>query len=740
MRWSSLFLFLFSSCFLLAQKPITNEAIWKDREFAEQTVPGFTFQNDGVHYTRMEADKIEQYDLRDGKKTRTLFDAKAIETDAADWEGTFDSYTFSQNEDALLLATQTRSIYRRSKEAQYFVYNMENGQLQRLYVGEKQRHASFSPDGQNVAFVVANDLYYKNLPSGKTTRITTDGRLNYIINGASDWVYEEEFSLVQAFEWSPDGQQIAFLRFDESEVKTFYLEEINQQTYPEFEQFKYPKVGEANARVSAWIFSLKTQEKNQVPVEAEYMPRLQWTPGNTLCLTTMNRHQNQLTLWLTNPKDGKTEKLLEESSPYYLRLTEPYFLKSDGAFIWASEQSGFKHFYLHHIDGSKPKALTKGDFEATELLGVDEENQLLYYQAAAENPMQRELYSVKLNGRGRKKLSAEKGTHKAQFSKTCAYYIDAFSTINTPTVYTVRDRTGKQIRTLEDNAALAQMQQTYGTLPMEFIRIPLENIEAPEGKTWTGELNGWMLRPQGPEYAGKKLPLLMFVYGGPGSQQVTDQWKGDRYWWFQMLAQQGYAVACVDNRGTGARGAFFQKQTYLNLGKYETIDQIAAAKFLGNMDFIDADRIGIFGWSYGGYMSSLCLLKGNDVFRAGIAVAPVTHWKWYDNIYTERYMRTVEENPDGYRESAPLNFVKNLKGEYLLVHGLTDDNVHFQHSAEMANALISANKQFDTMIYPNRNHSISDRAARLHLYILMTNFLNQALAPRTDALPGRLKP
>ena len=726
-------LLLLLPSFLLAQAPIdiTNEDIWKDKKFSARQVPGFVFRNDGNHFTRLEDGKIEEYDLRTGEKSRTLFDAETLETDAPDWEGRFDAYEFSADESKVLLACNKKKLFRRSWQAQYFIYDFQQKKLTRLYVGAAQRDACFAPDGLKVGFVTSNDLFYLDLRSGETVRVTNDGNRNRIINGASDWVYEEEFRLVRAFEWSPDSKYIAYLRFDESDVKSFTMGYYNNKAYPLYHTFKYPKVGEKNARVSAHIFALSVRETNQIEVRAEYMPRILWTPAGSLCLTTLNRHQNLLQLWLTNPRTGKTNQLLEEKSQYYLELQEPVFLEDESGFVWLSERSGYRHLYLIDMRGREKKALTRGNFEVSQLHGVDDAEELLYYQAAGNKPMQRELYSVKLNGRGSRKISDEPGYHDATFSNNFELYIDKFSTINKPPVYTVRDRKGKLVRTIEDNAEITALQEKHGTFDIEFLEVPVYAAEGPGEERWSGKLNGWILRPKGPEYDNKPLPLLMFVYGGPGSQQVVDGWKGDRYWWFQMLARQGYAIACVDNRGTGGRGEFFKKQTYLQLGKYETIDQIAAAKFFGKQDYIDAGRIGIFGWSYGGYLSSLCMLKGGKVFNSGIAVAPVTHWKWYDNIYTERYMRTETENPDGYADNAPVNLARNLKGKYLLVHGLLDDNVHFQHSAEMANALIAANKQFDSMIYPNRAHSIRDRDARFHLYTLMSNFLHENLKAET---------
>ncbi len=708
--------YLIFSISVLAQKPITVEDIWRDGAFTPKGVPGFNFQRDGVHCTRLREQRIEQYDLRNGESTGILFDGASAKVE--NWKGAFDGYSFSPDEKKLLIATGTQSIYRRSSQAQYFVFDRDSKSLTRLYDGAPQRSPVFSPDGSKVAFIVDNNLWYKDLNTGKTTAVTTDGARNAVINGASDWVYEEEFELVRAFEWSPDGQTLAFLRFDEREVPTFSMELYRGGMYPAIDSFKYPKVGEKNAIVTAHLYQLNGAKQLDIKTNSksdDYFPRLQWTPGGALCLIKLNRHQSLLELLMADPVTGDCRLLLEEKSPSYVELRDPVFLSDGSGFLWQSERSGFNHLYRFNMQGKLVNALTKGDWEVTEWYGLDEKNGLAYFQAAAVSPMQREIYAIKLNGKGRKKLSGAPGWHTAEFSPNYAYFSGTFSTINTPPQYAVYDQKGKIVRPLEQNDALRQRLTTFGVQPAEFF----------DCKTSAGvKLNGWMIKPKN---ATGKTPLLMFVYGGPGSQQVTEQWKSGNYGWFQMLAQQGYTVACVDNRGTGGRGEQFKKMTYLQLGKYETEDQIEAAKYLGKLPGIDPERIGIFGWSYGGYMSSLCLLKGADVFKAAIAVAPVTNWKWYDSIYTERYMQTEAENPAGYADNSPVNFADQLKGSYLLVHGLADDNVHFQHSAEMANRLIGANKQFETMFYPNRNHGISGGMARLHLYTLMTNFLDKNL-------------
>ncbi|MFN0033847.1 MAG: S9 family peptidase [Saprospiraceae bacterium] len=764
---------------LSAQKPITLEDIWQKGTFASKGVPGFNFQKDGVHYTRLEGTAITQYDLRTGERSGTIFEAAAVsptQIEGAGWKGALDGYSFSGDESKILLTTHTTPIFRWSTEADYFVFDQRTKKLSRLLeerdLGERgiqpanttraeprapspQRYATFSPNGSKVGFVVANDLYFKDLASGKTTRVTADGKQNEIINGASDWVYEEEFELVRAFQWSPDGQRLAYLRFDEREVPEMTMEMFRGNPYPEPVTFKYPKVGEKNALVTAHIFDLasgKTVEVNIPDRERkdgrldDYLPRIGWTPSGKLCLTWMNRHQSTQRLLLAEPTTGACSVLHEEKSKYYLDLHDVVFLSDGSGFVMQSEKSGFNHLYKYGLTpgpspngegrgltpGPSPEeggvALTKGDFDVTNFYGIDEKNGKVYFQAASSTPMARELFETNLKGKKPKKIKKPEGTNAAQWSSTFDYFVHNFSTANTPPQYAVCDRKGKVLRSLEQNTELRGKQTEYGTLPVEFFKVPLKN-SSPIGGGREGavDLNGWMIKPSAPEFQNQKLPVLMFVYGGPGSQQVTDAWKGSNYWWFQMLAQQGYVVACVDNRGTGGRGEEFKKMTYKQLGHYEVVDQIEAAKHLGTLDFVDAERIGIFGWSYGGYMSTNCILKGSDVFEAAIAVAPVTNWKWYDSVYTERYMQTHAENEGGYEENSPTNFAEQLEGSYLLVHGLADDNVHFQHTAEMADELIAKNKQFDTMIYPNRNHGISGGNAKIHLYTLMTKFLNEKL-------------
>ncbi len=724
-------IFLVFQSYAQESKSITQELIWQSAEFGSERVPGFNFLNDGKHYTKREGSQINKYDLTTGKKVSTIFDAETVEDDA--FGGQFSSYTFSKDESQIILKTDSEQIYRRSSKANFFIWDIANATIKAVKSDTKQMYATLSPDGQKIAYVVNNNLYVQDVASGSETAITNDGKQNHIINGSADWVYEEEFSMAKAFWWSPDSQKIAFLRFDESNVKEFTMTNYTGELYPEYETFKYPKVGADNALVTAHIYNTDSRTTAMADAGADkdiYYPRLTWTTDpNKVVITKLNRHQNHLELLSTDAATGNTTVLLEEKNKYYIDIDDNLTFLDDGkSFIWTSEQDGYHHIYTYSMKGKLQKQLTKGNYDVTSFYGVDQKRKRIIYQAAKKNPMDRELYIVDLKGKKTKTLASKDGTNSGQFSSTFDYYVKNHSDANTPLtagVYTIDNR---KVRDLVDNEGLRMKMKDYNVSPVEFFDFSFDD-EATESKV---TLNGWMIKPANFN-TSKEYPLFMYVYGGPGSQTVNDRFSVGNYWWLQMLAQQGYVVVSVDNRGTGARGEEFKKMTYLELGKYETIDQIAAAKYLGGLPYIDAENIGIFGWSYGGYMTSNCILHGNDVFKAAIAVAPVTNWKWYDTIYTERYMRTTEENKDGYYNNSPVNFADKLKGAYLLVHGGSDDNVHFQHSAEMAAALIKANKQYDTYYYPNRNHGIYGDNARIHLYTKMTNFIESNLGAKKNA-------
>lgn len=719
-----LLLFVLSMGSLCSQtlKTFDLEDIFKKGTFRTQNLPGFAYMKDGKSYIINKGDRLEIYSVADGKQTGTFIDKAQLTAISGDNDLYIEEYFFNDDESKLLIYTQSESIYRHSSKGKTFVFDKKTGTGSVIFDNKLVSNPTFSPDGQKVAFTFENNLYYTDLTTGKTIQVTTDGKWNYIINGMCDWVYEEEFSFTKAFEWSPDSRKIAFLRFDETNVKEFTIEYFKDEVYPEPYSFKYPKVGEDNSTLEIKIFNLdngKTIAIDQVRDKEIYYPRIKWTndPGK-LCVFKMNRHQNKLDLLLADATSGKTSVLMTEENKYYIEINDYLtFLKDGKRFIWVSEKDGFNRAFLYDMTGKAVNAITQANADLSEIYGVDEKNNILYYQIIAPTPMQREVYKVSLNGKNAVKLSEKTGTNSAQFSPTFEYVTMQYSSVNTPPTWTLYDKNMKVIRLLEDNRKAVDKIVQYKFGKTEFF-----NFTTSEGVN----LNAYMIKPSDFD-PNRKYPVFMFLYGGPGSQQVLDQWGRAQTWWFRMIAERGYIVACVDNRGTGGRGEEFRKMTYMKLGHYETIDQIEAAKYLGSLPYVDKLRIGIFGWSYGGYMSSLCLLKGNDVFKAALAVAPVTNWKWYDSIYTERYMRTEKENPDGYKDNSPVYFADRLKGNYFLAHGMADDNVHFQNSAEMNRALIKAGKTFDFHMYPNSNHGIYSEGATMHLYNEMTKFILEKL-------------
>lgn len=726
-------IFLFSGQVVLGQEQISLDGIWRDGEFNTKSVPGFRFMNDGKHYTRLVDNIILKYDITTGQSVGVLFAADDIKGKMG-FDGKIDGYSFSEDETKLVIESEKESIYRRSYLAKYHVYDFTSKQLYTPYEEGRVMNATLSPDGTKIAYVFENNLYWFDLTTGITLPITLDGEKNKIINGITDWVYEEEFSFVKAFWWSPDNQRIVFLRFDETEVPEFQMTYYNDGVYPEYVSFKYPKVGQKNAKVTVHLYELKKDKSTPIKVgdlNDMYIPRVKWTQDpDIVCIYKMNRHQNHLQLILSDAKTGRSRLLLDEKNKYYIDITDDLqFLKDGKHFIWTSEKSGFNHIYKYDMSGKELGPITSGDYDVSAFYGIDEQNDVVYYQAQDVSPLETQVYRIKLNGKNKQLLSPSTGSNSAQFSTNYSYYTVTRSDINSAPTFTVYDKNTKVVRVIEDNASYKSLQSKYNTQQVEFFQFATR-----EGV----QLNGWMIKPPSFDPA-KKYPVFMTQYSGPGSQQVTNGWKGANYWWFQKLAQDGFIVACVDPRGTGGRGEEFKKMTYLELGKYETIDQIEAAIYLGNQPYVDQNKIGIFGWSYGGYMSSLCILKGADVFKAAIAVAPVTNWKWYDTVYTERYMRTEEENPEGYRDNSPVYFADRLRGSFLLVHGGTDDNVHLQNSMEMSAALIKANKQYDTYIYPNQNHGIGGDNARLHLYTKMTSFLHEKLI-KGDWSQSEIKP
>lgn len=721
----SLYICVFVTTFVTAQnKEITLEDIWNGTFRAEYMDVLHSMSN-GKQYSVLNFDRasrstaIDIYDYKTLEKIETL--VSSITIDELQY---FSDYKFSKDESKLLLATNEQSIYRHSSIGDYYVYDVATKSLTR--VSDKQiQEPTFSPDATKVAYGLDNNLYVKNLNSGETIQMTFDGEKNKIINGITDWVYEEEFTFVRAFDWNMDGNKIAFIRFDETQVPEFSMDVYGNALYQTQEVFKYPKAGEVNAMVSLHIYNLENKATNEVKLNKTYkdfyIPRIKWTNNpDVLSAQYINRHQNELDLWMIDANKNTSDLVLAETDKAYVDVTDNLTFLKDNSFIWTSEKDGYNHIYHYSNQGKLINQVTKGNWEVTDYYGYDEDNNVVFYQSVEKGSINRDVYAIKLNGRNKKRLTKREGTNSASFSADFSYFINTFSNASTPTQYTLNNSaSGDLIKSIVDNDALLKKLSNYKTSKKEFSTIQVNG----------NDLNMWMLKPANFDES-KQYPLFMHQYSGPGSQQVANTWNGTNDYWFQHIAQQGYVVVCIDGRGTGFKGAKFKKVTQKELGKYEVEDQIQAAKQLGDLSYIDANRIGVWGWSYGGFMSSNCLFKGNDVFKMAIAVAPVSSWRFYDTIYTERYMTTPQENASGYDENSPINHVSKLKGDFLLVHGSADDNVHVQNTMRLAEALIQADKQFDWAIYPDKNHGIYGGNTRLHLYKKMTNFINEKLGDK----------
>lgn len=703
-------------CSVFAQE-ITLEDIWAKGTFRSKSIDEIRSMKNGENYCILKREGIEKYAYSTGKKIEQIVSFSDLKFKTEN-EYVFD-YRFNQDESKLLLATNPEFIYRRSYLANYYIYDIKTKQLASVNK-DKVRLAEFAPDGSKVAYVKANNLFMLSLSDMQETQITTNGEFNKIINGTTDWVYEEEFAITKGFFWSPDSKKIAFYSFDESNVKEYTIPYYGS-LYPVQYTYKYPKAGEANSVISVLVYDIEAKQTHNIdlgPNKDIYIPRLQWTLNNEVFVHKLNRHQNHYELFVASCNDYKLNKIYDERNECYIEQVEDVtFLSDKKNFILKSEKNGFMNLYKVNIYTKEIEPITTGQYDVADICYIDDKSGKIYFTAAQSEAYNRELLVVDKNKKI-KKLSGKVGTYTADFSATGKYYISSFSDTDTPTIYTVNDNTGKVLVVLEDNKDLKAVLSNYGKERKEFGKF----------KTSSGqELNYWIIKPEKME-SGKKYPLLFYVYGGPGSQEVLNsQSRASDYMWFRMLAQKGYVVACVDGRGTGMRGEKFKKCTYMELGKYETEDQIEAAKYFGSLSFIDKNRIGIFGWSYGGYMSSLCITKGADYYKTAIAVAPVTNWRYYDNVYTERFMRTPQENADGYDMNSPINHVEKLKGNYLLIHGTADDNVHYQNSMDLITALVKANKQFEHFAYPNKDHGIYGGNTRLHLYTLMTDFILRKL-------------
>lgn len=697
--------------------------IWGTRQFASDLVD-VAWDRDGTSYTTVVPDDSGRTDLYrvdalTGRRELLVRDADLVPPGGRE-PIAIEEYRLSPDGSKLLVFTNSVRVWRVNTKGTYYVWDFAARRL--IPVSTKpgyQMFAKFSPDGHAVAFVRDNNIYVTDLAAGTETPLTHDGGEN-VINGTSDWVYEEELDLRDAFRWSPDGKRIAFWRLDQSAIRPFYL--LNQDSlYPALFPVRYPKPGTPNSAVQIGVVEVATGRTSWLDLGAErdiYVAAMDFADSpDTIWLTRLNRHQNRLDLLLAAATSGASRVIMTDTDSAWVDANQPRWIEGGKEFLFASEREGYDQVYLFRRDGSLVRRVTPGGWDVGEVYGVDEKARVLYFAGAIDGPLGRPLLRIGLDGKRLTRVSTEPGAHAAEFDPTFHLYVDTYSRAGVPPVETLHRVDGRLVRTVADNAELARKIAALGLRPPEFIKVP-----AADGT----ELNAWIIRPRDFDPA-KRYPLLMNVYGGPGSQTVLDAWGGPNYLWHQMLAQDGYLIASVDNRGTGMRGAKFMKMTYLHLGRYETADQIAAAHWFARQPYVDPDRIGIWGWSYGGYMTSRSMFLGGGVFKAALAVAPVTDWHFYDSIYTERFMRTPEENPDGYADSAVLPYADSLRGRFLLVHGTGDDNVHFQNSVRLVQRLEAAGKQFDMRIYPNKTHALAGGNTRENLYGLFTEWLKRNL-------------
>ena len=718
---SILLLLLTSSISVVGQQKLTLEEIWGGA-FRTKGMDELNAMKNTNQYTVLNFDRnskttqIDLFDYGTLNKVATLIDTKDFAALTS-----IDSYTFDQAEKKILIATNTESIFRRSFTANYFVYDIASKKLSK-FTDKAIQEPTFSSDGTKVAYAFENNLYVFDLLLNKEFQITSDGKKNSIINGITDWVYEEEFAFVRAFDWNADGTKIAFIRFDETDVPEFSMDMYNQGLYPTQTVFKYPKAGEKNATVSLHIYDVTTGKTQKIDLSTYsdfYIARLKWTSDkNVLSAQVINRHQDNLDVIFVDGNSGTKKVILNEKDKAYVDVTDNLTFLKDNSFIWTSEKDGFNHIYYYDKTGKLKNQVTKGNWDVTAYYGFDEKNKTIYYQSVENGSINRDVYSISIDGKAKKRLSLKTGTNNATFSPNFQYFINTYSSATSAPYYSLNDsKTSQEIKKIQSNEAVEEKLAKYNVASKEFSTITTEKGHV---------LNTWMIKPKDFD-PNKKYPVFMFQYSGPGSQQVDNAWNGTDDYWFMMLAQKGYIVACVDGRGTGFKGAEFKKCTQKELGKYEVEDQIDAAKVFGKYTFVDKSRIGIFGWSFGGFMAANCVFQGADVFKSAIAVAPVTSWRYYDSIYTERYMQTPQENASGYDNNSPISHVNKLKGNFLLIHGTADDNVHVQNTMKMVEALVQANKQFDWAIYPDKNHGIYGGKTRLQLYTKMTNFILEKL-------------
>ncbi len=686
-------------------------------KFSPQYVWGIESMNDGEHYTAMDfshGQSLVKYSYRTGKAVDTLLNFSKLNIG---WVST--NYTFSNDESKILFYTKAKYIYRRSFTANFYVYDFNEKKL--IPVSDTpQRIATLSPDGNKVAFMRDNNLFIKDLITGKEKQITFDGKKNNIINGAPDWVYEEEFSFNRAYEWSSDGKYLAYMKFDESKVKTYTLKfypSDYRKPYPEIYTYKYPKAGEENSKVTVHIYNLLTGKTLKVQIDQpyEYIPRIKWRPDSRyLAIEVMNRHQDTLKLLYADPQTGKSFAAFMETNKYYIEdgFYDNLRFLPDGHILALSERDGWRHFYLYDWEGNFIKQLTKGQWDVIDFVSYDARHKTLYYQAARIKPINRQVYALNIRSSRQRVVAGKQGSNSVEFSKSYKYYLLTHSSATTPPYFAIYDNKGRVIREIIDNHELMDKINKYGGVHKTFFTF----------KTGEG-VELWAYRIVPPDFdPNKKYPAIVMQYSGPNSQTVLNSW---RFGWANYLASQGFVVFGVDTRGTGARGEHFRKITYLQLGNYESKDLSEAGKYFSSLPYIDGEHIGLWGWSYGGFMVLSTLTRYPGVYNTGVAVAPVASWRYYDNIYTERYMRTPQENPDGYDKNSPITYAENLKDHLLIIHGLADDNVHPENTFQFVTHLVNAGKQFKMFIYPNKNHGLP--GTYKHLYRMKTDFFKKHL-------------
>lgn len=715
-----------------AQQKVTLRDIAQGT-YRAQGISGLKPMLDGEHYTQISSDhkRIVKYSFKTGEEVGTLFDV----TTARDCDlKSFDDYILSPDEKLILIQTETKPIYRHSFTAVYYIYNVKNNKMEPLSNNGPQQVPLFSPDGNQIAFVRNNNIYLVKLLFGNSeSQVTKDGEYNHVLNGIPDWVYEEEFSFNRAFDFSADSKMIAYVRFDESAVPMFSFpwykglapEKASYATYPGAYEYKYPKAGEVNSKVSVHTYDIKSHVTRKMDLQIDsdgYIPRIKFTSDpEKLAIMTLNRHQNRLDLYMANPRSGLCKVAIRDEAEQYIKESAYSNIKFyPEHIVMMSEKDGYNHLYLYTIAGNLVKQITKGQFEVTSFLGWDQKANVFYYASNEGSPLRTAIY--KIDGKGKKtKLSTRTGSNSAIFSTNQKYYINTFSNISTPTLITLNDNRGKELTTLLDNSKLKAQTAQLNMPQKEFFTF----------RTSSGvELNGWMMKPANFN-ANKKYPVILHQYSGPGSQQVIDRWGigsfGDGGLFEAYMCDKGYIMVCVDGRGTGGRGAAFEKCTYLQLGVKEAEDQVETARYLGTLPYIDGKRIGIWGWSFGGYNTLMSMSDGSGAFKAGVAIAAPSDWRFYDTVYTERFMRTPKENAEGYDAGSAIKRAPQLKGSLLLIHGTADDNVHYQNCAEYSEALVQAGIQFDMQVYTNRNHGIFGGKTREHLMNRVANFFIQNL-------------